>query len=126
MRRARPDPLADAKDWDNWTARTKLFDKVDGLWVDGVDFLSPNFAADEEDEHAPPVPLQLFVKPMDTPESAFTPARLREVVGGLHERVYHNLPGSPMFDGTLPPGCEPRLLPARAAGVRKSERGELV
>lgn len=46
----RPDPLADASDWENWTARTKLFDRVGGLWVDGVDFLSPNFAADEEDD----------------------------------------------------------------------------
>jgi hypothetical protein len=98
-----------------------LFDRVGGLWIEGVDFLSPNFAFDDEDE-APPVPLQLFLKPLDIPESAFTPERLREVVGGLHERVYQNEPGSRMYDGTLPLGLLPRLSPARTAGVRKSER----
>jgi hypothetical protein len=44
----------------------------------------------------------------------------------LHREVYRNEPGSKMYDGTLPPNCEPQLRPARAAGVRKSERGELV
>lgn len=122
----RPDPVAPAADWENWTARTRLFDRVGGLWVDGVDFLSPNFAIDEEGDDAPPVPLQLFVKPLDATESAFTPERLREVVGGLHTRVYRNEPGTPMYDRTLPPGCEPRLRPAKSAGVRKGERGELV
>jgi hypothetical protein len=117
----RPDESATASDWDNWTARTRLFDRVGGLWIEGVDFLSPNFAFDDEDE-APPVPLQLFLKPLDIPESAFTPERLREVVGGLHERVYQNEPGSRMYDGTLPLGLLPRLSPARTAGVRKSER----
>ena len=91
-----------------------------------MDFLSPNFAFDEEDPEAPPVPLQLFLKPLDTPEGAFTPERLREVVGGLHQQVYRNEPGSPMYERTLPPNCEPRLRPAKAAGVRKTERGELV
>jgi hypothetical protein len=122
----RPDPTAPASDWENWTARTRLFDRVGGLWVDGVDFLSPNFAFDEEADDAPPVPLQLFIKPLDAPESSLTPERLREVVGGLHREVYRNEPGSKMYDRTLPPNCEPRLRPARAAGVRKGERGELV
>ena len=109
----RPDPLAPPEDWENWTARTRLFDRAGGLWIDGVDFLSPNY----EDDDAPPVPLQLFVKPLDTPAAAFTPAALRAVVGGLHERVYRNAPGSPAYDLTLPPSCAPRLRPARAAGV---------
>ena len=117
----RPDPDAPPEDHDNWTARTRLFDRVGGLWIDGVDFLSPNFAADEEEEDTPPIPLQLFVKPMDTPESAFTSERLREVVGGLHQQVYRNDPGTPMYDRTLPPGCVPRLRPARAAGGRSAE-----
>lgn len=120
-----PDPLAPESDWENWTARTRLFDRVGGQWVDGVDFLAPSFATDDEGE-VPPVPLQLFLKPLDTPETAFTPARLREIVGGLHERVYHNAPGSPLYDRTLPLECEPRLRPARAAGGRKSQQGELV
>lgn len=121
----RPESASPASDWENWTARTRLFDRVGGLWVDGVDFLSPNFADDEEAE-APPVPLQLFIKPLDVSESAFTSERLREVVGALHTRVYRNEPGSSLYDGTLPPGCEPRLRPAKTAGTRKSERGELV
>ena len=121
----RPDPAAPAADWDNWTARTRLFDRVGGVWVDGVDFLAPNFACDDDGD-APAVPLQLFLKPLDEPEAAFTPSRLREVVGGLHTQVYRNGPGDALYDGTLPPGCEPRLRPARTAGVRKGERGELV
>jgi hypothetical protein len=44
----RPGPLAPATEWDIWAARTKLFDRAGGLWVEGVDFLSPNFAADDE------------------------------------------------------------------------------
>ena len=40
----RPKPEAPAAEWDLWAARTKLFDRVGGLWVEGVDFLSPNFA----------------------------------------------------------------------------------
>lgn len=120
----RPDPVSPPGDWENWTARTRLFDRVGGLWVDGVDFLSPNFAVDEEADDAPPVPLQLFLKPLDASESAFTPERLREVVGGLHTRVYRNEPGSVMYDRTLPVGCEPRLRPAKVAGARKGERGE--
>lgn len=122
----RPDPIAPASDWDNWTARTRLFDRVGGLWIDGVDFLAPNFAWDEDDDDAPPVPLQLFLKPMDTPESAFTPERLREIIGGLHRQVYRNEPGSPLYDKTLPPNCQPRLRPARAAAVRQTEHGERI
>lgn len=107
----RPGPGAPPHERDVWNARTRLFDRVGGLWVDGIDFLSPNF----DDHDGPPVPLQLFLKPLDVPASEFTPERLRAVVGGLHERVYRNAPGSPLYAGTLPPGCEPRLRPARDA-----------
>jgi len=117
----RPEADAPASAWDLWTARVRLFDRVGGLWVEGVDFLSPNF----RDEDGPPVALQLFVKPMDLPASAFDAERLRRVVGGLHERVYRNQPGEALYDGTLPPGCLPRLAPARLAAVRE-ERGVLV
>lgn len=107
-------PEADAPDdeWDIWTARTRLFDRVGGLWVEGVNFLSPNFS---DDADAAPVPLQLFLKPVDAPASSFTLERLREVVGGLHQRVYRNAPGTALYEGTLPPGCEPRLLSAHLA-----------
>lgn len=113
----RPGPDAPQADWDLWTARTRLFDRVGGLWVEGVDFLSPNFAADDEGEEAAPVPLQLFVKPMDLPAGAFDAERLKTLVGGLHERVYRNEPGDDLYDGTLPSGCEPRLVPARDAAA---------
>jgi ribosomal protein S18 acetylase RimI-like enzyme len=117
----RPEPDAPPAAWDLWAARVRLFDRVGGLWVEGVDFLSPNF----RDEDGPPVPLKLFVKPMDLPASAFDAELLRRVAGGLHERVYRNQPGEALYDGTLPPGCRPRLVPARLAAVRE-ERGVLV
>jgi hypothetical protein len=107
----RPDEPMTAAGRKLWAARVGLFGRVGGRWVEGVDFLSPNFA----DPRADPVPLQLFVKPVDLPVAAFTPGRLRRVVGGLHERVYRNRPGDALYAGTLPPGCRPRLVPARRA-----------
>jgi hypothetical protein len=112
----RPDPDAPSAEWDLWAARTKLFDRVGGYWIEGVNFLAPSFAtaADGSDE---PVPLQLFLRPMDEPVASFEGDRLRSIVAGLHREVYHHEPGSPLFDQTLPPGCEPRLRPAKLAGV---------
>src|SRR5438105_9045399 len=104
----RPETWSPA-DHELWNARVRLFDRVGGLWVEGVDFLSPNFAEDDGD----PVPLQLFVKPVDQPAAAFTEARLRGVVHGLHERVYRTAEGDPLYDRRLPPGCRPRPAPAR-------------
>lgn len=118
----RPEASATCAAQDLWTARVRLFDRVGGLWVEGVNFLSPNF----EEDDAPPVPLQLFVKPMDLPGAAFTPTRLRELVGGLQEHVYRAEPGDPLHAGTLPPGCQPRLVPAILAGATRAARGVLV
>ncbi len=115
----RPATTAPATDWDLWAARTKLFDRVGGQWVEGVDFLSPNFTTD--DELVDPVPLQLFVKPMSEPGGAFDTDRLKQLVGGLHREVYRNEPGHPLFDRTLPPDCQPRLRPAKLAGVMQKE-----
>jgi hypothetical protein len=106
-----------------WAARTRLFDRVGGYWVEGVDFLSPNFASDDD---LASVPLQLFVKPEDEPLSTFDPERLRELVAGLHELVYRNQPGDPLFDGTLTPDCEPELVPATDAGTVREDRRVLV
>lgn len=107
----RPEEPATEADRRLWAARVRLFDRVGGRWIEGVDFLSPNFA----DRRAEPVPLQLFVKPVDLSAAAFTPERLRKVVGGLHERVYGNGPDSGLYAGTFPPGPEPRLVPAADA-----------
>lgn len=121
----RPDPGAAPADKELWNARVRLFDRVGGLWIEGVNFLSPNFAEDDGD----PVPLQLFVKPMDRPAAAFSQARLWGVIDGLHERVYRNEPGDELYDGTLTPDCHPRLVPARLAGLAgpaRADRGVLV
>ncbi len=114
----KPGPTAPASEWDIWAARTKLFDRAGGLWVEGVDFLSPNFASD--DEVAEPVPLQLFLKPMSEPATAFDSDRLKQVIGGLQREVYRNEPGSPLYDATLPVDCQPRLRPAKLAGLAKT------
>ena len=83
--------------------------------MEGVDFLSPNFASEEED--APPVPLQLFVKPVADPAGAFDADRLKQIVAGLHREVYQNEPGDDLHDRTLVPGVLPRLRPAKLAGL---------
>ena len=64
-----------------------------------------------------PVPLQLFVKPIAEPAGAFDAERLKQVVAGLHREVYHNGPGDELHDRTLPPDCQPRLRPAKLAGL---------
>jgi ribosomal protein S18 acetylase RimI-like enzyme len=94
-----------------WNARVRLFDRVGGYWIEGVNFLAPNFAENEGE----PVELQLFLKPMDRPVSAFHEARLLGVVHGLHERVYRIDEGDPLYEGTLEPGCRPKLVPAGKA-----------
>ena len=109
----RPEPDEPPAAHDIWAARVRLFDKVGGLWVKGVELLTPNYGADGTD----PVPLQLFVKPVDRPAVGFTPQRLWGVVEGLYERVYRIDPGEPLFDQTVRPGVRPELVPAREAGA---------
>lgn len=111
----RPKADAGASEWDIWAARTKLFDRVGGQWVEGLDFLAPNFASEEE--NAAPVPLQLFVKPMSEPAGAFDSERLKQVSAGLHREVYQSEPGHALHDQTLTPGVQPRLRPAKLAGL---------
>ncbi|QDU19121.1 GNAT family N-acetyltransferase [Urbifossiella limnaea] len=95
---------------DLWAARVRLFDKVGGLWVKGVEFQTPNFAGE-----AGPVALQLFVKPVDRPAATFTAERLWGVVEGLYERVYRIDPGEPLFEQTVRADVRPVLVPAREA-----------
>jgi len=108
----RPEADAPSDDWKLWSARVRLFDRVGGMWIEGVDFLSPNYS--DEDE-TPPVPLQLFVKPLDLPTDEFDAERLRQIVAGLLVRVYRSKPGESLYDGTLTVDCHPRLVPARLA-----------
>lgn len=115
----KPESDAPTTDWDLWSARTKLFDRVGGLWVEGVDFQAPNMA-DDEDPVAPPVPMQLFLKPMGESAGAFDVDRLKQVIGGLHHEVYRNEPGSVLYERTLPASCLPRLRPAKLAGLAKA------
>ncbi|MCS7022135.1 MAG: GNAT family N-acetyltransferase [Gemmataceae bacterium] len=99
--------------WQLWTARMRLFHRVGGWWIEGVNLLTPNFAADDEgEEDADPVPLQVFLRPVDEPATAFDSERLRQIVARLQQTVYRRGPGDELFDQTLPPGCQPRLRPA--------------
>jgi hypothetical protein len=101
---------------DLWAARVRLFDRVGGLWVEGVDFYAPNY----EDRSDDPVPMQLFVKPVGLSAADLAGERLRDVVDRLHRRLYGGKPGDPLYDRTLPPTARPRLRPARAAGEVRS------
>jgi GNAT superfamily N-acetyltransferase len=91
-----------------WAARTRLFHKAGGFWIDGVTLPSPNWG----DLTAPAVPLQLFLAPIDRSREQFDSAAVRAAVAGLLEGVYKSGPGDPEWDGTLTPGCHPRLRPA--------------
>jgi hypothetical protein len=115
----KPESNAPTSDWDLWTARTKLFERVGGHWIEGVDFHAPNME-DDEGSGSPSVPMQLFLKPMSESASTFDAERLKQVIGGLHREVYKNEPGDTLFDLTLPPDCEPQLRPAKLAGSAKA------
>ncbi len=121
----RPRPQDPPQAWELWTARVCLFERVGGLWIEGVEFLAPNFALgdDDEEELEDAVPLQLFLKPMDEPAAAMDSQRLRQIVATLQQRVYRRGPGDELYDRTLPPDCQPRLRPARAAAMPPVEAG---
>lgn len=110
----KPGPDAPEADWNLWDARVRLFEKAGGLWADGVELFTPNYA----DPDGPPVPLQLFVRPVDKPAAAYTPADLTALAAGLLERVYRSGPGEPLYDRTVAPAKKPRLRPAKDAGHR--------
>jgi hypothetical protein len=115
----RPEPETGEAAWQLWTARVRLFQRVGGWWVEGVNFLTPNFAANDEEEEEPePVPLQLFLRPMDEPVSAFDSERLRQIIARLQQTVYRRGPGDDLYEQTLPPGCQPQLRPALHAAQR--------
>ena len=91
-----------------WAARLRVFDKVGGLWMRGAEMFTPNYMRDE----APPVRLQLFVRPWADPAEAFDAGRLRAAVEGLYDQVYRIGPDDPLRRDTLDGMVNPRLLPA--------------
>jgi ribosomal protein S18 acetylase RimI-like enzyme len=116
----RPKPDAPAQAWDLWRTRVRLFERVGAWWISGLTFLAPDF----QRRSGPPVPLQLFLIPVETPREEFDAAALRQVAAGLYRRVYGRHPGDPLFDETLAAGhlqlrpVEEALGPAgRAAGA---------
>jgi GNAT superfamily N-acetyltransferase len=90
-----------------WQSRLRLFGRVGAYQVNGLTFLAPNFSSRDE----PPVPLQLFVVPVDLPVAAFDARRLREVAAGLHREVYGLTDNHPLVRHTLPLNCRPSLQP---------------
>lgn len=112
----RPAADAPAADHQIWAARMRLFDRVGGLRVDGLELHSPNYLAGGDAA----IKLTLFVKPIDTPRESFTPAEVRRVAAGLLERVYRMTPADDLYRASLPERCTPRLVgcltPDEAAG----------
>lgn len=81
-----------------WAARVRAFEKIGGLWVDGLELLTPSYGGGDPTAG---VPLQLFVKPMDDPAGSFTADRLRGIAKGLLEQVYGEKPGDYFHDQTV-------------------------
>jgi GNAT superfamily N-acetyltransferase len=106
----RPDPDAPAEEWDLWRARVRLFERAGAWWISGLTFLAPDFGQ----RSAPPVPLQLFLIPVETPAEAFDERALLEVAAGLYRRVYCRREGDPLFERTLA-GARPILRPLAEA-----------
>ncbi|QEL15659.1 GNAT family N-acetyltransferase [Limnoglobus roseus] len=103
-----------------WNARVRAFEKVGGLWVEGLELITPDY--DNEDPTAS-VPLQLFVKPIGDSVASFTAPRLRTIAKELMEKVYHEQPGDYFHDQTLAvmnvvglKSAQPAALAATLAG----------
>jgi GNAT superfamily N-acetyltransferase len=89
-----------------WAARLRTFDKAGGLWMQGVEMRTPNYMR----ANAPPVRLNLFLRPWDEPARDFDAQRLRAVVRGLYEHVYHIPPEDVLHRETLEEAVNPRLV----------------
>jgi GNAT superfamily N-acetyltransferase len=90
-----------------WAARLRLFDKVGGLWIRGVEMLTPNYMRPK----AGPVPLHLFIRSWGDPATAFDADRLRAAVNGLYDQIYHISPDDPLRRDTLDGMVNPGLVP---------------
>jgi hypothetical protein len=91
-----------------WAARLRMFEKVGGRWVKGIELLTPNYMRPA----AGPVRLQVFVRPWDDPADSFDAGRLRDAVRGLYDQVYHIPPDDSLRKATLAGAVNPRLVPA--------------
>jgi GNAT superfamily N-acetyltransferase len=65
----KPELHGSEADWKLWEARTRLFQRVGGQWLDGLPLYTPNYDDDEGD----PVKLELFVKLTDSREFIVSP-----------------------------------------------------
>jgi hypothetical protein len=105
-----PAPGASVAEETVWRARLRLWARVGAWLVQGVKFLTPNFA----DPDGCPVAEQLFLMPLEAPASAFDSATLHDVVAGLHRHVYGHSARDPLVGATLPRGCRLSLAPLAA------------
>jgi GNAT superfamily N-acetyltransferase len=117
----RPEPDAPTEAWELWRARVRLFERVGARWISGLTFLAPDF----ERRARSPVPLQLFLIPVEAPVEAFDAAALRKVAAGLYRRVYGRGEGDPLFERTLS-GARPELRPPAEALGPAGEPGRAV
>lgn len=79
-----PSPSDNAEVRANWENRLRLFKKVGGRWIEGVQFTSPNYLLPRSGD----VPLEFFLKPVDDTVEDFAGPRLRRVVRGLLRNIY--------------------------------------
>jgi len=107
-----PEAAASPESLAMWQARLHLFKRVGAWWICGVTFLAPNFARG----HKEPVPLQLFLLPVDTRPEDFDPPALRRVAAGLMSRVYGPQKGDLLFDQTMASARNPQLRPVSDLG----------
>jgi len=97
-----------------WQARTRLFERVGGLWVRGLVLQTPNF----DGSGAPTVPMQVFIKPIDEPAETFDDLRLQDVTAELLQRVYGQDLGDKLWDATFDTDVLFQLTsPLEASGV---------
>lgn len=87
-----------------WQARMRLFDRAGARWLSGIELYTPNFS-----ERGDPIPLQLFLIPVDTSESAFTPEKLGQVACDLLQLVYRKSPDDVLYQKTLGSVQHPEL-----------------
>ncbi len=91
-----------------WADRIRLFKKVGGRWIRGITLLTPNYMEDD----APPVALQVFLRPWDDSQTSFDVERLRSAIRGLYANVYRISPDDPLYQSTFNEAVNPVLVPA--------------